>query len=263
MLISTDTAAARSECLKWPNDPDLFARLRVWALGKPELVSDEQFDDAFDALSTEVFWDEFHARDLLMSISTRWDKLGDSTRSKIEQKILDGPTKYDTEPNNEFEGRRAWEILKRLHWLQQQGLTLQCDLDTITKELKEQEPNWNPQFANNAAQSREVVVGRVRIDEDYSALLQEPLKRVLSRAKELSEVRNAAFVKNDPFAGLSQNRPVRAFAALRLAAKNGDFPAWAWSIFLGAEQRKSDKAKFAVFVAEQMTLPPKSMPLKS
>ena len=252
MLISTNTAAARSECLKWPNDPDIFARLRVWALGKPELVSDEQFDNAVDALPREVFWDGFHARDLLISLGARWNGLGDSTRSKIEQKILDGPTKWGTEPDEEFEKWHAWEILNRLHWFEQQGLTLRCDLDAITKELKEQEPNWNPKFANNAAQSREVIVGRVRIDEDYSALLQEPLKRVLSRAKELSEVRNAAFVKNDPFAGLSQHRPVRAFAALRLAAKNGDFPVWAWSTFLGAEQRINDKAKFSAFVAEQI-----------
>ena len=251
MLISADIAAARSECLKWPNDPDLFARLRVWALGKPELVSVDKFDDAFDALSTEVFWDEFHARDLLMSLSARWNGLGDSARNKIEQKILDGPAKWGTETGEEFEKWHAWEILKRLHWFEQQGLTLQCDLDTITDELKKQAPDWKPQFASDAAQSRELVVGRVSSDTDYSALMLEPLSFLLSKAEDMGKHRRG-FTRLDPFSGLSRHRPVRAFAALRIAAKNGDFPGWAWSTFLGAEQRINDKTKFSAFVAEQI-----------
>lgn len=252
VLSSTDIAAARSECLKWPNDPDLFARLRVWALGKPELVPNEQVDDAFSKLSTEVFWDELHTRDLLISLRLRWAGLEGLTREKVEQNIIAGPEKWEIECDDVYYPRRASAILCRLHWLQQQGLTLQCDLDTITNELRQHVPDWKPQLAEHAVRSYEGAVGWVSVDTDYSDLLQEPRERVLARAKELSELRKAVFVRLDPFAGLSQNCPVRAFAALRLAAKNGDFPAWAWSTFLGAEQRINDKAKFSAFVAEQI-----------
>lgn len=252
VLSSTDIATVRSECLKWPDDPDLFARLRVWALGKPELVPNEQFDDAFGKLSTEVFWDELHTRDLLISLRQRWAGLEGQTREKIEQKIIAGPEKWEIECDDVYYPRRASAILCRLHWLQQQGLTLQCDLDTITNELRQHVPDWKPQLAEHAVQSYEGAVGWVSVDTDYSDLLQEPRERVLARAKELSELRKAVFVRLDPFAGLSQNCPVRAFAALRLAAKNGDFPVWAWSTFLGAEQRINDKAKFSAFVAEQI-----------
>lgn len=251
ILISTDIATARSECLKWPNDPDLFARLRVWALGKPELVSDEQFEDALDALSTEVFWNELHARDLLMSLRLRWPGLGAQTREKVEQKIIAGPEKWEIECDEVYYPRCAWEILNRLHWFQQQRLTLQCNLYTITNELKKKVPEWDPQFASDAAQSREIVVRSITKDTEYSALIVEPLCHLLSKAQEMRKFRDG-FTRPDPFAGLAQDRPVRAFAALRLAAKKGDFPTWAWCAFLEAEQRKSDKAKFTVFVAEQI-----------
>ncbi len=253
ILISTDIAAAQSECLKWPDDPNVFGRLRVWALGKRDLVSDEQFDHAFHALSTGIFWDELHARDLLISLSTRWAGLGDRTRSKVEQKILDGPAKWETETSKEFGERSARVILNRLHWLHQQGHILLCNLDAITTKLKQQAIDWKPQFAQYAVQSYAGRVGWGSIDTDYSELLHEPLKQLLARAKELSELRQDAFVRYDPFAGLSQKYPVRSFSALRLAAKDKNFPVWAWSIFLGSEQREEDKAKFTAFIAEQVS----------
>lgn len=253
IFIFYDLAAARTECLKWPDDPDLFARLRVWALGKPELVSDEQFDDVFAALSTEVFWDELHARDLLISLSTRWTGLRDHTRNKIEQKILEGPAKWETEPDDEFRGRRARIILNRLYWLLQQGLNLMLNVDNVTTMLKENAPEWNPSDAKYAVQSFEFTCGWVDCETDCTILRDVPLRLVLTKAKELSGMQFDAFLEKKPFAGLSQKYPVRAFSALRLAAKNRNFPVWAWSIFLGSEQREKDKAKFIAFIAEQVS----------
>jgi hypothetical protein len=252
ILISADISAARSECLKWPDDQNLFARLRVWALGKPELVSDEQFEDAFDVLPKEVFWDELHAHDLLMSISTRWNNFGDSTRSKIEQKILDGPTKWDLETGEEFEERRARLILNRLYWFLQQGLPLLIDIDKVTAALKECAPDWNPSYAKYAVQTFETKCGRVSCETDCSALRDVPLRLILTKASELSGLQADAFIESKPFAGLSQKHPVRAFSALRWAAKNKKFPVWAWKTFLDSEQREKDKTKFTALITEQV-----------
>lgn len=253
VLISTDIAAARSESQKWPNDPDLFARLRVWALGKPELVSDEQFDNAFGALSTEVFWDGLHARDLLMSLSARWNGLGDSTRNKIEQRILDGPTKWKTETDDNFVERRARVILNRLYWFLQQGLPLLIDIDKVTAALKECAPDWNPSYAKYAVQTFETKCGWVSCETDCSALKDVPIRLLLTKASELSGLQADAFIESKPFAGLSQKYPVRAFSALRWAAKNKKFPVWAWSTFLDSEQREKDKTKLTALIAEQVS----------
>ena len=43
-LIQIDLNTARHEFSKWPIEDDaIFTRLRIWAAGKPELISDNQF----------------------------------------------------------------------------------------------------------------------------------------------------------------------------------------------------------------------------
>ena len=75
---------------------------------------------------------------------------------------------------------------------------------------------------------------------------------MLSEARSLSGRRAKSFVEYDSFGGLSADRPVRAFSALRVAAEKGDFPDWAWSTFLNAEERKTDKPRFMVLIAERL-----------
>ena len=57
-LMQIDLKAARREFSKWPIEDDaIFTRLRIWAAGKPELVSDEQFGPMLADVSDEAFWD--------------------------------------------------------------------------------------------------------------------------------------------------------------------------------------------------------------
>ena len=90
------------------------------------------------------------------------------------------------------------------------------------------------------------------IETDCSALLDIPLASVLSKARSLSGRRDELFVEYDPFGGLSDDRPVRAFSALRMAPDEGDFLYWAWGRFLNAEKRKTDKPRFMMLVAERL-----------
>ncbi len=100
----------------------------------------------------------------------------------------------------------------RITWLSQKGCKLHLNLKEETDRLRELVPEWNP--------------------EDTDA--DEP------------------FVRYDPFGGLSADRPVRAFSDLRIAAKEGDFPDRAWSDFLNAEKRKTDKPRFVALIAERL-----------
>lgn len=251
-LTLLDPKAAKTEFLKWPeNDATIFARLRIWALRRSDQVSQEEFDVYFGTLPDEAFWSSHHARDLLLTLSTRWNELKPETRSRIEQRILNGPKPLEGEEDSEFTRRKASFILNRLYWLRQHGCVLQLDLDKLTEKLREDAPDWKPAYAKDAARSLEGRVGWVRTDTDYSALLSETLDATLSKAKELSS-RRLEFVQHDPFAGLSEKRPLRAFAALRLAAKRKEFPEWAWRAFLDPERRKCDRLRFTAFIAEQI-----------
>nr|GBO97317.1 hypothetical protein RVX_2356 [Nitratidesulfovibrio sp. HK-II] len=253
-LMDLDVATAKFEFSTWPTpDAAIFARLRIWALGQSVLVPAEQFSKVINEVPPEMFWGMSHTRDLLLSISGRWEDLDVETRNRIEQKILDGPGRWENEEEAEYKERRAWAVLGRLHWIKAQGCSLALDLEQATQELRKDAPGWKPEHAKSAARSFEGRSGWVGTDTKYSDILKESLATTLDRAKELSGHQNGEFVDRDPFAGLSQERPVRAFAALRFAAKKGGFPEWAWRKFLAQDCRKDDRVKFTVFIGVQLS----------
>jgi len=138
----------------------------------------------------------------------------------------------------------------RITWLSQKGCQLRLNLEDETNRLREFVPDWKPEYADERVGSWGIKGGSVSTDTDYSALLDIPLASVLSKARSLSGRRDNPFVEYNPFGGLSADRPVRAFSALRMAAKEGDFPAWAWSTFL--THQKNDNPRLVALIAERL-----------
>ncbi len=253
-LLVKDISAARSEFDRWPKDDDtIFARLKIWAAGKSEFIGGDDFGLIVEGISNSAFWDSGHSRDLLLTLSKRWNELSLETTRKLEKRLLDGPEIWDNEPVEEFGERKSWATVNRLNWLNAQGCKLSLDIEAVTSQLRKAAPSWKPEFAIEAARSLEGRTSWVRTDTESSALVNETIATILPKAEELSRRRGIEFVKHDPFAGLSIQRPVRAFAAIRLAAKKEDFPEWAWRTFLNPENRKNDKPKLTAFVGEQIT----------
>ena len=57
-FMEIDLEEARREFSKWLIEDDaIFARLRIWAAGKPDLVSDDQFGSMLADVSDDAFWD--------------------------------------------------------------------------------------------------------------------------------------------------------------------------------------------------------------
>ena len=252
-LIQIDIEEARREFSKWSIDDDtIFARLRIWAAGKSDLVPDDEFGSVLTDVSDEAFWDQHHEGDLLHILSARWNGLSADTRIEIENRLLKGCSRWKKEQEEDFKKRRTWSILTRITWLSQKGCKLHLNLEEETDRLRELVPEWNPEDADAVVRYWGTRSGTVNVETDYSALLDTPLASVLSKALSLSGRRDEPFVRYNPFTGLSDDHPVRAFSALRIAAKEGDFPAWAWSTFLNAEKRKTDKPRFTMLIAERL-----------
>ena len=254
-LLTIDSDAAKAEFTKWATDDEtIFARLRMWGAGKSELVSGEEFGLVIASISRDAFWDSFHARDLLLTLKSRWNGLSAETRGIIEQRILQGPLKRESEEDEAFRKRKSWSIINVIKWMESKGCKFILDIHATTNQLRIEIPDWEPKFAERADRSLESRVGWVKTELEHSVLLKEPLENTLSRALELAGRKvGVEFVEYDPFAGLSSDHPVRAFAALRMAAKKNNFPEWAWRTFLSSEGRKSDKLKFSRFIAECIT----------
>jgi hypothetical protein len=253
-LIQINRETAKHEFSRWlANDDAIFARLRIWAARKPELVPDVEFGTFSANVSDEAFWDGRHTRDLLLTLSSRWNALSTETCIEIENRLLSGPPPWEQEDDEHFKERSAGFTVNRITWLSRNGCKLHFDLEAETERLRTLAPKWKPEYADKAASSLEGGSGWVKTETEHSALLLEPLTSTLSKALELSGRQNGSLVDHAPYTGLSANYPVRAFAALRIVAKQQVFPEWAWRTFLISESRKSDKPRFVAFVAEQLS----------
>ncbi|WP_133170075.1 hypothetical protein [Kumtagia ephedrae] len=166
---------------------------------------------------------------------------------------MEGPPRWYEEKDEQFFERRAWSIANRLTWLRNQGCEFKFDFDSVIAQLRVEAPKWKPEFAQRAAESLEGRSGLVRTETEHSGLEGIPVDAILTTALELSGQRGEHFVEYAPFAGLSAAQPVRAFAALRLEAKYGRFPEWAWRAFLNPDRRKDDPDRFTAYLAERIT----------
>ena len=188
------------------------------------MVPDDQFGLILADMSDGAFWDDSHEWNLLHTLSARWNGLSDDTRVKIETRLLQGRSRRQQEKEEDSKEQRALSILARITWLSQRGCKLHLNLEEETDRLRELVPDWNPEDADAVVSYWGTRSGTRSIETDHSALLDIPL----------------------------DDHPVRAFTALRMAAKEGDFPDWAWSDFLNAEKRKTDKPRFVALIAERL-----------
>ncbi len=251
-LVKLDIAVAQQEFTAWTtNDQSIFDRLRIWAAGMPELVSEQAFASMMLELHDDIFWDYSSQRDLLKSLAQHWNQLPEQMRLNLEKRLLLGREKWDSETTEEFTERNAWITLSRLHSMEEQGCRFTFDLDTETKRRQQYVPDWNQQRAQRAADAMGVS-GFVRYDESYSTLLNESLATTLSRALELSGRSDDPLIEKAPYAGLCKAKPIHAFSALSHAGKNNEFPEWAWRTFFYSESRQKDKPRFSALIAERI-----------
>ena len=253
-LVKTNETAAKLEFLSLPTEDDtIFARLRIWASKEKSIVSDNEFGQFISSLSDTAFWDIYHQRDLLLILAERWETLDDTSRELIEQKLLIGPKQWPHEKNVDFDRRRALSILNRLQWLKNKKYKLSARTIKQMQLLRSAAPDWQEVNGESAADSMEGRSGCVSINTSYEGLAETHLSQILLRAKEGSGRSDNLLVENDPFSGLAAEQPVRAFTALTYAAKQNDFPEWAWQSFLFSNARKKDKARLTWLIAERLT----------
>ena len=251
-LIELDVDSARRELATWPtNDDTAFCRLRIWVGGKPDLTTGNGLYQTIKGLSTDVFWDDDHQRDLLLVMAKRWSDISERSRKQIENRLLSGPEQWEGEDATAYAERNARRTLGRLQWLANKGCTFTFDLDNEISKRSALVPNWKPEYAETIADSREVRVGFVQTNTDHSILANEPIDTLLAKAQEMAG-KSGIFRENDPFAGLCTERPQRAYLAIVRAAKSKQYPVWAWKKFLDSPARDSDDATLMAAIAERI-----------
>jgi hypothetical protein len=257
-LHAADPVAARSEVLRWSvADPYVFARLRIWAAAN-RLIEPADGAAALLGLTDELFWTTHHERDLLFAIRDLWPDLTTPSRTAIEQRLLTTTYPWTAEVRGGASRAEAHYRLSRLHWLSTHGVTFSFDVTAEMARFQPSDPEWTPQIGDHVADSRAPEVYSVVTDTAPDAILDTPIPEILTAAHAASG--RAEFfdpVERAPFRGLSEQRPLRALAALTFVARSGDVPIAAWSAFLYSDARLTDSTRMITLIGGRLCkLPP-------
>lgn len=254
-LLDKNAPAARLEAFAWRNsDGPVAAHIKVWSCNDRRLVSGREIASVFRTVSREEFWAGSHQRDLLLTLKKRWKEMPSSTKRNIERRLLQGRTRWKREPIKDYRESKASEILGRIHYLHLGGCEFSFDLDAVTQQLRTDYPEWKPEWASKAAFSMAARTGWVSTDKRSDDLQSKPLNEILDAAAKLSgRSPDEMFVERDPYGGLCEVKPVRAFGALSIAAKAGKYPEGPWQTFLNGENRKKDRVRFIALIAVRLS----------
>jgi hypothetical protein len=257
LLVESNISAAIKEFETWRSyDSKYFILLLVWASRNSKVASFQTVENIFvKKLDSELFWSTNLEHDSLLTLQARWACMSEVGRLKIEKKIVKGPSKRDEEDEGVFQNRRALWIINRLYFLRDYGCRLQIDLDVIVEELKTLVPRLNLKDIN-AEDNTEG--GFVRVEKSYSALEYLPVDEVLKVAGNMRGKTEHFLIQAEPFEGYAAAFPQKAFSSLNSVAQKGEYPDWAWKVFLRSEKRENDELLLMKLIAESLCEHPDS-----
>ncbi|MFM6932191.1 MAG: SIR2 family protein [Novosphingobium sp.] len=238
------TLAGRSE--------KLAIRARLWACCQPDLFDAGAIGRMLVELDDESFWDYDHQRDLLHTMARNWATLPAEPRHLLESRLLSGPPRHEGEADDDFAHRSAWRTLIRIGWLAKQGCAFDFDVTDETRRRSNLLPDWNPAHVKEADRSNESRAYSIVTDKDTTTLAQAPLNGIIETARASAGRDVVDWRKErDPFAGLVDERPARALAALR--RYTGPTPTSYWSSLLWSERRKDDPLRLTAAIAATLS----------
>jgi hypothetical protein len=258
-LVDKDRSTAMNELRAWRQDDDpIFARLRIWAAGVPDLLDSKQAGQILTTASDRVFWSDYDQRDLLIALARRWQEFTPTTRRLLERRILRGlPRKLlDTKRYPELSAR---SIADRLGWLKAQGCVFSFNFDAEIAAMQGVIPDWTLERSSRAADSLEIRGGIVCTDTSFENIANVPIDQLIEMALSAHEHLHGFLTTYDPYAGLCAERPVRVLAALRRGTVSNDNLRIAWTQFLDAGARDADSPAVATLIGRRLSQLPEGM----
>ncbi|KAB1082137.1 hypothetical protein F4V91_32950 [Neorhizobium galegae] len=249
-LATVDHAAAHAEFLRWPVDDDgIFARLRIWAARQPDITSTDEAAAVVVGLSDKAFWGSLHQRDLIMTISMRWSDLSQPARRQLEDKLTS--TSYPWENTNRAEEYNDLALVERLRWFVAQGMDFSFDVDGRIADLAKRFDGKLPDIGDvvEDTQPRVFSVETVNAPGELTSL---PISEIFAKAAAVEGLDYRAHIHRDPFAGLVELRPVKAFAALLYEMRNGTVHVEGWGSFFRSERRKDDPPRLLGLICARL-----------
>ncbi|MFN4310076.1 MAG: SIR2 family protein [Ferrovibrio sp.] len=226
-------AKAKAEVGNWPDSEKyFFNKLKIYVWRQPKIFSAAEATSGLLGLSDEGFWEFYHQRELLHTLRERWARFSRSDRLLIEQRVLKGPPRWLGEKKRSYEQRRLIRSAALLGWLLHNGCALSPSTKKILPVLRKADPRWNPSWDIGADDAHEPRGGWIKTDSDPSRILNVPLRNLIEQAKRSTERPFAEFISREPFRGLVEQRPFRAFSALSYEARKKRYDVRLWGTAL-------------------------------
>ena len=182
--------------------------------------------------------------------------MSSDVKARIEDRIIKGPPPYRGLSAADKRKHKAWGVHERIEWLRQGGCAISKKLDRWAQRIAALLPEAAKEGAVHAANSRDSRGGFVITDKSFGDVDAVPIADLISWAIEGRSRTWGELKEFDPFAGLSEKRPVRLLAALRWNTLQGKDVSSAWGDFLQSNARRTDKPGFAPLLARRLaTLP--------
>ena len=233
-MVETRPKLVRADISLWPNeDTYFFDNLRLFVWSFESLFSGDEITERLLSLSNDAFWDSYYGPELLHLLRDRWRQLPLEERYLLEQRVAQGPPKWNDEEEEEYRQRSSLASARVLGWLLEHGCDLSKKSLSILHELRNASPLWHPGLDKTADEPVGVAVGGwINSDDDPSLLINAPVSRIISLAR--ANTSRSFEDKTDylPFVGLVKQCPRKAMAALTREARQGDYPVEFWNHLL-------------------------------
>lgn len=224
---------ANAHAAIWPaTDPFFFRKLKLYAFNKVNAFDASHVAEEILSLNQEVFWDMDVVRELLFLLVDRWREFSQESRNQLTDRILTGPDQPSHWSDEEFPTLRNKLAATYTRYLELQGCELSADHSERLAEMIRSIPRWSDTWAYSVVVERGSRSGVIDTDENPDVLLDLPVNKVVSRAKEDLKWDFNSFTEKRSFTGLVKVNPRKALSALTVAGKANDYPVELWSAMI-------------------------------
>lgn len=257
-LVNHHPDIALGHVLTWSEDDKFFFRkLNLYGLSKASIFTPDDVAKRILALKQDFFWDIDVSRELLFLLVDRWLTFTHNQRANLGERILAGPDKAAHWSDEEYSGNRDEFVARYARYLELQGCAFTEGQAARLVQITSRIERWSDWWATSTVMERGSRVGWVGTDESPDAVMDLPVSKVVTRAKEDLNRDFGSFTEKRPFTGLVKAKPSKALSALSIAAKQGDYPEEFWSALINDMPEDISPRLRRVFLHRLALLPDK------
>jgi len=229
-LADLSPTLAQAHATTWPfTSRYFFRKLKLYALGKMHLFDAGHAVEILLSFDQQSFWDAGVARELLFLVADRWNEFSQEHKDRLTDRILAGPDQLGGWSEDEFPALRDQRAARYARYLELKGCEFTDDRRARLAGMIGGIPEWRDGWARAMVVQRNSAARLIGTDDSADAIINLPLSEIIPKASEHVDHGFDDLTEKRPFRGLVKANPRKALAALKHAARGGNYPSALWS----------------------------------